>query len=248
MNEIIVANWKMNIDQEESTALVTELLSQVGNITAHVIVCPSFPALQACSELLANSIISLGAQNIHHQEKGAYTGEVSARMVSSLVKYAIVGHSERRAMGETDEMVNGKIKQAQSYGITPIVCIGESAHDYETGASKEVIANQLNAALHGIELSEGGDVLVAYEPVWAISTSSNATPASPEYAGEIATHIRQMVVERYNTEIAMHLPILYGGSVDSANIQAFTDQADINGALAGGSSTTIETFLPMITK
>ena len=244
---MIVCNWKMNTTLSEAKALAASIAERVSNGTSagsvgvEVVVCPPFISLSVVQAALQNSNISIGAQNLHHAANGAYTGEVSAGMLIGICKYAIVGHSERRSLfGETDEAVNLKVKAALDAGITPILCIGESLEERESGNAKSVVERQVRAGLDGVDV---GGVVVAYEPVWAIGTGQSA---SPEIAQSMMAHIRQTLAAIGGADAADTVPLLYGGSVNAANIAGYIAQPDVSGALVGGASLDAESFADIV--
>lgn len=244
---VIAGNWKMNYDLAQSESLIVELKSLLKNETPNcdVIVCPPFPSLSEVSKLLKGSIIKLGAQNMYFEESGAYTGEVSASMLKSAgCEYVILGHSERRTIfGETDELINKKIKKALSAGLTPIFCIGELLSERETGITNDVIKRQLLAGLNGVSEEEMKKIIIAYEPVWAIGTGKTATPAQ---AQEVHEFIRDLIEIDYSLETANDVTIQYGGSVKPDNAKDLLSQKDIDGALVGGACLKADSFLGII--
>jgi triosephosphate isomerase len=199
-------------------------------------------ALMAIADLLKNTDISLGAQNLHWEEKGAFTGEVAPNMVKEFCSYVIIGHSERRTyFGETDETVNKKIAAAIKHGLTPIVCVGETLSQYESGLTAEVVRRQIKAGFAGIDASNAAKIVVAYEPVWAIGTGKASS-------GENANHVHQKVIrpalsELFGTDGAEAIRILYGGSVTASNASEFFAYPDIDGALVGGASLKPDEFV-----
>lgn len=199
------------------------------------VICPPFTSLLAVANLLGGTDIDLGAQNMHWEEKGAFTGEVAPAMVKEFCKYVILGHSERRQyFGETDQTVNKRVLAAQKYGIVPIVCVGETLDEYEAGKTAEVVRRQTLAALQGVEAGFAPSLVVAYEPVWAIGTGKASSGENAQYVhGQV---IRPVLVELFGQETADQIRILYGGSVTGANAAEFFSQPDIDGALVGGAS------------
>lgn len=199
------------------------------------VICPPFTSLLAVANLLGGTDIGLGAQNMHWEEKGAFTGEVAPAMVKEFCKYVILGHSERRQyFGETDQTVNKRVLAAQKYGIVPIVCVGETLDEYEAGKTAEVVRRQTLAALQGVEAGFAPGLVVAYEPVWAIGTGKASSGENAQYVhGQV---IRPVLVELFGQETADQIRILYGGSVTGANAAEFFSQPDIDGALVGGAS------------
>ncbi|MBL8045253.1 MAG: triose-phosphate isomerase [Anaerolineales bacterium] len=233
---IIAGNWKMNKNPTEAAELTRALLPEIGSISnVERVLCPPYIALATVKELLAGSEIGLGAQNMHWEKSGAYTGEVSAPMLAGLVQYVILGHSERRQyFAETDESVNKKVKTALAHALTPIVCVGENLAENEAGQTGEVVTRQVRAAYSGLSAEDALKTVIAYEPVWAIGTGKAATP---EQANAVhAQYIRALLAELYSSDVANQLRIQYGGSVTAANAESLMKQPDIDGALVGGAS------------
>ncbi len=240
---LIAGNWKMNTTVAEAVALVTEIRATVrGVYTTEILVCPPFVSLAAVREVLEGSRIMLGAQNLHYEEKGAFTGEVSSAMLAGLCRFVIIGHSERRQyFGDTDEVVNRKLAAALRAGLTPIVCVGEQLAENEAGRTEEVVVRQLEAALAGVSASP--DLVIAYEPVWAIGTGLTA---SGKAANETAHLIRQTIAALTGHEVADGVRVLYGGSVTADNVAEFMEQMEISGALVGGASLRATEFVSII--
>lgn len=239
---IIAANWKMNKTVGESLDFVNRLKQFViGMNDRQVVIAPPFTALYPVGAALKGSSIGLAAQNVSENEDGAYTGEVSARMLADAgCMYVIIGHSERRRLfGERNDAIRAKIGLTLRSGMQPIVCIGETLEEREAGGAFEVIAGQIKEGLNHIEASDIRRIIIAYEPVWAIGTGMSATP---EQAGEVHGFIRKRMEKRYGKESARRLPLLYGGSVNADNIDKLMAQPDINGALVGGASLDVDTF------
>ena len=246
-NRVIAGNWKMNNDLKESEKLIVELKNLLQNekLNCDVIVCPPFTSLSEVSKLLKGSVIKLGAQNMHFEENGAFTGEVSASMLKSVgCEYVILGHSERRHIfGETDEMINKKIKKALAAGLKPIFCVGELLEERENGTTNDVVKRQILKGLDGISAEEMKNIIVAYEPVWAIGTGKTATPAQ---AQEVHEFLRDLIEIDYSLEVANDLVIQYGGSVKPDNARELISQKDIDGALVGGACLKAESFMGII--
>jgi triosephosphate isomerase len=237
MEPIIAGNWKMNKDPAESRVLVQRLLAHIGEVKdRRVIVIPPFTSLLAVNEIVRNSRIKLGAQNMHWERSGAYTGEISGLFLISIgVEYVLIGHSERRhIMGETNEMLNLKLKTALDVGLISIFCVGETEEEREKGRTEEVIMQQLQQGLKGIE-KEVHKIIIAYEPVWAIGTGKTATP---EQAEAVHVFIRKHVQKP--------TAILYGGSVKPDNVEAIMAQKEIDGVLVGGASLDPESFARIV--
>lgn len=231
---IIVGNWKMYKTSPEAMELVNLLkrdLSEINDID--IVVCPPFTALAEVSDLLVESNIALGAQNMYWEDSGAFTGEVSAPMLKTLnVQYVIIGHSERRQyFGETDETVNKKLRAALKHELTPIVCIGENLKERESNKTFDVIKTQYSGSFVGLTAAEMEKIIIAYEPVWAIGTGKTATSAQ---AQEVHEFIRGLLTKMHRQELAAKIRIQYGGSVKSENIAELINQPDIDGALVGG--------------
>ena len=239
---IIAGNWKMNTAVVEAVSLVRAMKDRLDAARGvEKVLCPPFVSLVAVGELLRGSSVALGAQNMYFEEKGAYTGEISALMLAGLCQYVILGHSERRGyFGETDEMVNKKIKAALKAGLKPIVCVGETLEENEGGRTGEVITRQVRAALDGLLSLE--NLVIAYEPIWAIGTGRAATE---EQANATIGLIRKVVAELYGAA-AQQLRIQYGGSANGANIAALIAQPEIDGALVGGASLKADEFVSMV--
>ena len=244
---VIAGNWKMNNDLKESEKLIVELKNLLQNEKPNcdVIVCPPFTSLSEASKLLNGSQIKLGAQNMHYEENGAFTGEVSASMLKSVgCEYVIIGHSERRHIfGESNEMINKKIKKALSAGLKPIFCVGELLEERESGTTNDVVKKQILKGLAEISADDMKNIIVAYEPVWAIGTGKTASPAQ---AQEVHEFIRDLIEITYSLEIANDLVIQYGGSVKPDNAKELISQKDIDGALVGGACLKADSFMGII--
>mgnify|MGYP001051987915 CR=1 FL=1 len=241
----IAGNWKMNTTTTEAEQLVLEMIEKIDRIEGvEKVLCPPFVSLVAINMMLQNSSLKMGAQNMHFETEGAYTGEISPLMISELCEFVILGHSERRwYFGETDEIVNKKVKAALANKLQPILCVGERFEDNEAGKTEEVVNRQVTAALNGIEPVY--NLVIAYEPVWAIGTGK---AASGEQAAATIQFIREVLVKLWNKSIAQDLRILYGGSVTGANIAEFISHPEIDGALVGGASLKAEEFASIVKK
>lgn len=239
----VAGNWKMNTTATEAEKLVLEMLDKLDRIKgAEKVLCPPFISLVAINMMLQGSSIKLGAQNMYFETKGAYTGEISPVMLSELCEFVILGHSERRwYFGETDEIVNKKVKAALANRLQPILCVGERLAEKEAGKTEDVINRQVTADFKGIE--PVSNLVIAYEPVWAIGTGK---AASGEQAAATIQFIRDVVAKLWNKSIAHGLRILYGGSVTSANIAEFISHPEIDGALVGGASLKSEDFVSIV--
>ncbi len=243
---IIAGNWKMNKTSVEARDLASKLISLVSGVKDREIVLgPPFTSLSAVAAAIKGTNILLSAQNMHWEDKGAFTGEISAEMLLDLgCKYVIIGHSERRQyFGETDETVNKKVKQALKKGLLPIMCVGETLAEREAGKLNDIIKRQVSGGLKDIVADDMKKVVVAYEPVWAIGTGKTATP---EQANEVHALIRQTVKSLYNADIAEGLRIQYGGSVTPDNVSSLMAKPDIDGALVGGASLKPESFAALV--
>lgn len=243
---LIAGNWKMYKTIGEATALVRDLLAELGPLTdREAIVCPPFTALAVVAPLLVDSPLGLGAQNLYHEAQGAFTGEVSPVMLADVgCRYVIVGHSERRQyFGESDALVNRKLRAALAHGLRPIVCVGESKPQRDAGQAEPIVTAQVRAALVEVPPDRMPDVVIAYEPIWAIGTGDTATPAD---AQAMHAAIRATLAELYGSEIATAVRIQYGGSVKPDNIDELMAQPDIDGALVGGASLQAASFLRII--
>ena len=239
----IAGNWKMYTTGDECVALCRAVRERVDAIEGvEKAVCPPFPFLEQAKAALAGSSVRLGAQNVHWEEKGAYTGEVSPIMLRGLVDYVLVGHSERRQyFCETDETVNGKLKAVLAHGLTPIFCVGETRDEREAGRTEEVLSRQVRQGLDGVAWN--GACVIAYEPVWAIGTGLAASGAQ---ANETIGSIRGLVSEAFGGAVAEATRIQYGGSVKPENAAEFLSQAEIDGALVGGASLDADAFSAIV--
>lgn len=239
----VAGNWKMNNTLDQSTVLVQKLLPGLDEIqNVNSIICPPFTALVPIKDLLANTSIHLGAQDIYWEEKGAYTGQISPGMVAELAEYVILGHSERRAyFNDTDEIVNRKILAALRVGLKPIFCVGETLHENEDGHTGQVVSRQIRNGLKDVDGDQMGEIMIAYEPIWAIGTGKAATPEGANQV--IKEYIRGELAQITSGSIAEQMPILYGGSVKPGNARDFFQQPDIDGALVGGASLKADDFI-----
>ncbi|MEW6039995.1 MAG: triose-phosphate isomerase [Elusimicrobiota bacterium] len=243
---IIAGNWKMYKNEDEAVELVEKLKKNLSDVYhCEIVVCPPFVSLDAVRNVIKDSNVKLGAQNLFWEEKGAYTGEVSpAMLISAGCKYVIVGHSERRQYFlETDETVNKKMHSAFKSGLIPIVCIGETLAERESGITIEVIERQIKKGLAGLNVQQSGNLVIAYEPVWAIGTGKTATP---QQAQEVQAEIRKIYSGMYGSISGDSVRILYGGSVKPDNISSLMHQPDIDGALVGGASLEADSFVKIV--
>jgi triosephosphate isomerase len=248
MRKIVVAgNWKMNNDLSQTVDLISGIKNALAESTvnADVIVCPPFTSLEAAKTLIEGSDIKLGAQNMHFEESGAYTGEISASMLKSVgCEFVILGHSERRTIFmETNETINKKIKKALKEGLKPIFCIGETLEERESGVTNKIVDSQVKKGLEGISEAELAKIIIAYEPVWAIGTGK---VASKEQAQEVHAFIRNLIKELYSGAAAEKIIIQYGGSVKPDNAVELLSQPDIDGALVGGACLKVDSFMGII--
>ena len=236
--KIIAGNWKMNYCVNKAEDFVSEIKDAINTDEVDVVICPNFVSLDRISDLLDGTKIKLGAQNVHTEDKGAYTGETSVNMLAAVgVKYCIVGHSERRQyFAETNQIVNLKAKKLLEKDINPIVCVGETLEEREANTMFDVVEKQVRESLEGIEETQmKRNVVIAYEPIWAIGTGKTATA---EQANEMCKFIREVVAKMYNESVAEAVRIQYGGSVKPANANEILNMSDIDGALVGGASLT----------
>ncbi len=243
---MVAGNWKMNTNLAEATALASGLRAELSGVKGvDLLVCPPFVSLAAVSGALAGSAIAVGAQNMHPEAKGAFTGEVSGPMLAGLASHVILGHSERRhLLGEDDAFIAAKVQSALGLGLTPVLCVGETLAQREAGQAEAVVAGQLAAGLAGLNAEAIGKVVVAYEPVWAIGTGRAATP---EIAQAMMGAVRYELNHLSHLETAQSMPLLYGGSVNAANAAELAAQEDIDGALVGGASLVAEQFAAIAT-
>jgi triosephosphate isomerase len=233
---IVAGNWKMNKTVPEALGFVASIKDQLGVIhEVERVIAPPSVALAPLAELLGGSEIKLAAQNMHFEDQGAYTGEISPVMLASLCEYVIIGHSERRArFGETDQDVNRKVLAALAHNLTPIVCVGENLEQNEAGITDRFVADQVRSALAGVSAVEAASIVIAYEPIWAIGTGRACDPDAAEHV--IGQVIRGTLRQLYGDETAESVRIQYGGSVTVENIADFMRKPDIDGALVGGAS------------
>jgi triosephosphate isomerase len=245
--KIIAGNWKMNKDIHESAAMIADLRVRLKDFKNEVgvVICPPFTSLVVASTLLKDLPVKLGAQNMSQYDDGAYTGEISARMLLAVgCEYVIIGHSERRQyFKENDDTVNAKVKKALSAGLIPIACVGETLEEREKGLADQVVTRQVGGALHELSSADAGRIVIAYEPVWAIGTGKTATPDQANSAHKL---IRKTISRLYSWAVAEAIPVQYGGSVTPANAYDLLAQSDIDGALVGGASLKPESFMQIV--
>ena len=243
---VIAGNWKLNNTTPQAAELGTLLKRGLSEVTeVDIVICPVFTSLSVMADILMESNIAIGAQNLYWEDSGAFTGEVSAPLLKEIgVEYVIIGHSERRQFfGETNQTVNKKIRAALNHGLTPIICVGEVLKERESNKTFEVIRTQCKESLAGFSADEMKGMIIAYEPVWAIGTGKTATPAQ---AQEVHHFIRELLTKMHNEEAAEALRIQYGGSVKQENIAELMAQPDIDGALVGGASLKADSFVSIV--
>jgi triosephosphate isomerase len=245
--KILAANWKMNLTPVEAESYVETFLNEVGEVNdVEIVIIPSFTSIPTLAQASGNApFIRLGAQNLHWERSGAFTGEISATMLRALfVKYVIIGHSERRALfGETDETVQRKVHTALEAGLRPIMCVGESLAERESDSVQKVLRRQVEEGLKGVSSDDSSEIVLAYEPVWAIGTGRTATPAQAE---EVHAFLRSLLAELFDKTAADRIRIQYGGSVKPENTEDLMRQSDIDGALVGGASLDAHSFARII--
>lgn len=243
--KIIAGNWKMNKTPAEAEALVKAIIEKVGGAACDVVVCPTAVCLDRVVKAAEGSNVSVGAQNVHFEESGAFTGEIAGNMLSEIgVKYVIIGHSERRQyFGETNETVNKRTIRAIAAGLTPIVCVGETLTEREQGIMEETVRRQTKIAYLGIDKTAAAETVIAYEPVWAIGTGKTATA---EQAEEVCAIIRNTIEGLYDTETAEKIRIQYGGSMNASNAKELLSKPNIDGGLIGGASLKPDDFAVIV--
>ncbi len=243
---LVAGNWKMFNTVAETRILIAELLPGLTTIQGvDIVLCPPFTSILPVAALLEGTAIRVGAQNMHWEASGAYTGEIAPPMLAEFCKYVILGHSERRAyFGETDTSVNRKVKSAIEHSLVPIMCVGETLAENKAGITSEVVTRQVREGLNEVEPKSIGSMVIAYEPVWAIGTGLAATADGANAV--IAKIIRALLVKMYGNELAQMVRILYGGSVKASNAGEFFRYSDIDGALVGGASLKVSEFIPIV--
>lgn len=241
----VAGNWKMHMDRASAVALAEAVAEGAGAYPGvDVAVCPPFVYLEAVAQALVGSPVALGAQNLYPEPKGAFTGEVSGPMLKDLgCRYVILGHSERRAMGESSEFVNEKVFAALESGLSPIICVGETLRQRKEGKTLAVVRRQIDGSLSGLTADQMLRCVIAYEPVWAIGTGENATP---EQAEEVQAEIRRLLAERFGASVAESVRIQYGGSVKASIAADIFRQPDVDGGLIGGASLKADEFLGIV--
>ena len=244
--KLVAGNWKMNKTAADGATLIHELVVAIGRQNeVEVVVCPPFTAIESAAKALEGSTVKLGAQTMHHEASGAFTGEVSAPMLRALfATHVILGHSERRTyFGETDELINKKVLSALKNQLRPILCVGETLAEREAGATLKVVQTQTERCLEGVGKDVAAGVIIAYEPVWAIGTGKVATT---EQAQEVHAFIRGLLVKLFTDPVAQKVRILYGGSMKPANAPELLAQKDIDGGLIGGASLEARSFVELV--
>ncbi len=242
---LIVGNWKMYKTAQEARTFIAALSPEIAGTDRRVLIAAPFTAIEGAGQAAKDTRILIGAQNMHDHPDGAYTGEVSASMLKSIgARFVILGHSERRLFfGEDNAFIRRKVLRALAEGLLPILCIGEQLHEREAGMHEEVLRVQLDACLHGLTQAQMSEVVIAYEPVWAIGTGKTATPDS---AQEVHRFIRSFVEERFGSACSQKISLLYGGSVKPDNMAALMEQTAIDGVLVGGASLDVEAFAQIV--
>lgn len=242
---IIAGNWKMNKTATEAKALISELIPAVKDAGCEVVICVPFTDLVTAVEMTKGTNIHVGAENVHFEKSGAFTGEISADMLTDLgVEYVVIGHSERRQyFAETNETVNKRTKAALAGGLKPIICVGESLDQREQGVTEELVRMQVKIALNGVTADELKNVVIAYEPIWAIGTGKTATA---EQAGEVCEAIRTVIRKLYGARVARSVTIQYGGSMNAKNAHELLAQPDVDGGLIGGASLKAPDFVEIV--
>lgn len=245
--KFIAGNWKMNNDIHGTATLINELKERLKDFKneVEIVLCPPFTSLVVAKAIIKDSPMKLGAQNMSQHDDGAYTGEISSMMLKAIgCDYVVLGHSERRQyFKETDELVNAKVKKALQSGLTPIICVGETLEERESGITDRIIATQVRGVLHELDASQVERVIVAYEPVWAIGTGKNATP---DQANQVHKLIRKIVSQLTSWSVAERLVLQYGGSMNAQNAASLLSQSDIDGGLIGGASLKSDVFMAII--
>ncbi|ADZ84532.1 triose-phosphate isomerase [Cellulosilyticum sp. ST5] len=233
--KIVAGNWKMNMTPAKAVELINSLKNEINTTDVDVVVCPPFVCLPAVLDAVKGTNIAVGAQNMHFEENGAYTGEIAPSMLVELgVKYVIIGHSERRQyFAETDVTVNKKVLKAIEHNLVPILCVGESLEEREQGITIDLVRLQTKVALKDVKAEDAKKVVIAYEPIWAIGTGKTATSAQAE---EVCKAIREVVAEVYGQEVADEVRVQYGGSVNAGNANELFNMGNIDGGLVGGAS------------
>lgn len=242
---IIAGNWKMHKTIKEAVEFVNEVKDKVNNTDVEVVICAPFTLLKDLKDATKDTNIKIGAQNMHFEESGAFTGEISPMMLKELnMDYVVIGHSERRQyFNESNETVNKKVLKALEHDIKPILCVGETLEERESNKTKEVVKLQTEMALKNVLSHKVEDIVIAYEPIWAIGTGKTS---SSQDANEVIAYIREVVRDLYNEEISEEVRIQYGGSVKPSNVSEIMNESDIDGALVGGASLVAEDYVELV--
>jgi triosephosphate isomerase len=244
---LIAGNWKMNTTRQSGVSLATELSRNAAQeeVAVEVLICPPYPYLIPVAQAISDSAVRLGAQDCYFEAAGAFTGEVAVEMLRDCgCRYVLLGHSERRhVIGETDATINRKVRAAIAGGISPVLCVGETLGERQAGQTEEVLDRQMEGGLSAVTEAEAANLVIAYEPVWAIGTGVTATPEQAESAHE---HLRKWLADRYTPAFSEKTRILYGGSVKADNAESLLGQPNVDGALVGGASLKSATFVPVI--
>lgn len=245
MKKLMIGNWKMNMGQEETKSYLNAFCAEVANSEHTIAICFPFTHLSLASQMLFGKNVLVGAQNVHQEENGAYTGEISAKMLKDFdTEYVLVGHSDRRQQfAEKNKVINAKIKILLKYGIKPVLCVGENQKEREDDKTKQVLKMQIEQALVGLYENELKSVVIAYEPVWAIGTGKNA---SAKDVLDVVKFIRECVEQLYSSAAAKSLQVLYGGSIKVENAKNYLSHDSINGILVGGNSLNAQSFAKII--
>lgn len=242
---LIAGNWKMNLSRDESVELAAGIAAGAIPDNVDVLICPTYVYLDAVAGASKSSKVHVGSQDVYFEEKGAFTGEISTAMVKDIgCSHVILGHSERRnVIGESDGLINKKVHAVLAAGLTPVLCVGELLEQREAGQTMAVVESQIDGSLAGLSTDQANQIVIAYEPVWAIGTGKTATP---EQAQEVHSDLRKLISKRYTDATADGVRILYGGSVKPGNAADLLSQDDIDGALVGGASLKSDSFLQII--
>lgn len=240
---LVAGNWKLNKTVAEARQLVTEMLPGLQAVpSVENLVCPPFMALPAVAEMLKGTKVAVGGQNVYWEDQGAYTGEISPGMLAEYCQFVIIGHSERRAyFGETDQTVNRRVRSALAHRLIPVVCVGETLEENEAGNTNQVIARQMQDGLAGLQISDASQLVIAYEPVWAIGTGKAAYPE--DVSRVIGQVIRPALVQLFSEAVSQGVRVLYGGSVKPSNAAEFFSEEEVDGALVGGASLKAADFI-----
>jgi triosephosphate isomerase len=243
---LLAGNWKMNKTIAEAMAFVDAVKGPLASVKgAESALCAPFISLESLANALKGTAIQLGAQDVHWEESGAFTGEISALMLKGLCKYVIIGHSERRQyFGETDETVNKKIKASLAHGLTPIVCVGESLEQNQAGETEPFVGGQVRKAFEGLSNQQAAQIVIAYEPIWAIGTGLAATADDANRI--IGSAVRSVMAKLYDANTAESIRILYGGSMNTKNVEELMHQPEVDGGLVGGASLKAEDFITLV--